>query len=65
MQVCVIVWVQVWETESGQAWTLKLPHGIRNISTQLLKSNSCVLSKGYKYAVAGVRSVSVIYLPVD
>ncbi|KAK3849709.1 hypothetical protein Pcinc_043548 [Petrolisthes cinctipes] len=46
---------QVWETESGQAWTLKLPHGIRNISTQLLKSNSCVLSKGYKYAVAGVR----------
>ncbi|KAK4290424.1 hypothetical protein Pmani_036667 [Petrolisthes manimaculis] len=46
---------QVWETESGQAWRLKLPHGIRNISTQLLKSNSCVLSKGYKYAVAGVR----------
>ncbi|XP_069948531.1 NACHT and WD repeat domain-containing protein 2 [Cherax quadricarinatus] len=46
---------QVWEVEAGEAWTLKLPHGIRNISTQLLKSNSCVLSKGYKYAVAGVR----------
>ncbi|KAG7172706.1 NACHT and WD repeat domain-containing protein 2-like [Homarus americanus] len=46
---------QVWEVESGAAWTLMLPHGIRNISTQLLKSNSCVLSKGYKYAVAGVR----------
>ncbi|XP_069163973.1 NACHT and WD repeat domain-containing protein 2 [Procambarus clarkii] len=46
---------QVWEVEQGRAWTLKLPHGIRNISTQLLKSNSCVLSKGYKYAVAGVR----------
>ncbi|XP_050688331.1 NACHT and WD repeat domain-containing protein 2-like [Eriocheir sinensis] len=46
---------QVWEVESGKVWTLRLPHGIRNISTQLLKSNSCVLSKGYKYAVAGVR----------
>ncbi|XP_037797036.1 NACHT and WD repeat domain-containing protein 2-like [Penaeus monodon] len=46
---------KVWEVESGKGWTLRLPHGIRNISTQLLKSNSCVLSKGYKYAVAGVR----------
>ncbi|ROT75470.1 putative NACHT and WD repeat domain-containing protein 2 isoform X2 [Penaeus vannamei] len=46
---------KAWEVESGKGWTLRLPHGIRNISTQLLKSNSCVLSKGYKYAVAGVR----------
>ncbi|XP_047484728.1 uncharacterized protein LOC125036301 [Penaeus chinensis] len=46
---------KAWEVDSGQGWTLRLPHGIRNISTQLLKSNSCVLSKGYKYAVAGVR----------
>ncbi|KAK8403257.1 hypothetical protein O3P69_000406 [Scylla paramamosain] len=46
---------QVWEVVSGKVWTLRLPHGIRNISTQLLKSNSCVLSKEYKYAVAGVR----------
>ncbi|XP_076047272.1 NACHT and WD repeat domain-containing protein 2 [Oratosquilla oratoria] len=45
----------VWEVETGTGWHLRLPHGIRNISTKLLESNSCVLSKGYDYAVAGVR----------
>ncbi|XP_068248399.1 NACHT and WD repeat domain-containing protein 2 [Palaemon carinicauda] len=46
---------QVWEVASGKGWTLQLPHGVRNISTRLLKSNTCILSKGYHHAVAGVR----------
>lgn len=35
--------------------TCLLPEGIRNISTKLLESNSCVLSKDAVYAIAGVR----------
>ncbi|CAG4962206.1 unnamed protein product [Colias eurytheme] len=34
---------------------LKLPHTIRNISTKMTQSNSFMISKNYKYAVAGVR----------
>ena len=33
--------------------TLRLPSGIRNIATKTNKSNSCVLSAGHVYAVAG------------
>ncbi|RXG53430.1 hypothetical protein Avbf_10922 [Armadillidium vulgare] len=46
----------IWEIESGKVWSLSLPHGVRNISTQVLQSTSCVLSRGFKYAVAGVSS---------
>ncbi|KAL7638639.1 UNVERIFIED_CONTAM: hypothetical protein RMT77_011211 [Armadillidium vulgare] len=46
---------EIWEIESGKVWSLSLPHGVRNISTQVLQSTSCVLSRGFKYAVAGVR----------
>lgn len=34
---------------------LQLPHGIRNISTKMLRSNSVMLSASRDYAVAGVR----------
>lgn len=34
---------------------LKLPHGIRNISTRVLVSNSFMISASRDYAVAGVR----------
>ncbi|CAL8088660.1 unnamed protein product [Orchesella dallaii] len=46
---------KVWNLESGRMVTLLLPEGIRNISTKLLESNSCVLSKDAIYAIAGVR----------
>lgn len=35
--------------------TLKLPHGIRNITARMTKSNSCMLSQNREYVVAGVR----------
>lgn len=36
---------------------LALPHGVRNISTKLMSSNSMMISSKYDYAVAGVRLV--------
>ena len=45
----------------GSVITLKLPSGIRNISTKMNKSNSCVLSVENKYAVAGIRKELYIW----
>lgn len=39
----------------GQAIYLPLPHGVRNISTKMMQSNSIMLSSKIDYAVAGVR----------
>ena len=58
---------QLWRTgkssakEEGKGTTLKLPSGIRNISTKMNKSNSCVLSSGNHYAVAGIRKELYIW----
>ena len=53
--------LQVFEVASGKMVTLLLPdNGIRNISTKLLESNSCVLSKDSTYAIAGVRFVQAV-----
>lgn len=41
--------------------TLRLPSGIRNIATKMNKSNSCVLSAGHVYAVAGIRKELYIW----
>jgi len=38
-----------------EAVVLSLPHGVRNISTRPLESNSVMLDAFKKYAVAGVR----------
>ena len=45
----------------GSITTLKLPSGIRNISTKMNKSNSCVLSSGNAYAIAGIRKELYIW----
>ena len=45
--------------------TLKLPSGIRNISTKMNKSNSCVLSAGNKFAIAGIRKELYIWSVKD
>lgn len=38
-----------------EAVVLHLPHGVRNISTRVLESNSVMLDANKQYAVAGVR----------
>ncbi|XP_046671615.1 NACHT and WD repeat domain-containing protein 2 [Homalodisca vitripennis] len=48
-----IVWLLGGERKS--AIVLQLPHGIRNISTRMLRSNSIMLSANRDFAVAGVR----------
>ena len=40
---------------------LKLPSGIRNITTRMNKSNSCVLSARQEYAIAGIRKELYIW----
>lgn len=47
----------VWELEAERVTVLPLPHGVRNISTRMLQSNSCMLSAARDYCVAGVRFV--------
>lgn len=39
----------------GEAIYLALPHGVRNISTKMMQSNSIMISSKIDYAVAGVR----------
>ena len=39
----------------GEAIYLALPHGVRNISTTLMQSNSLMISSKMDYAIAGVR----------
>ena len=62
---------QLWRTTTNEAGVegsitnLKLPSGIRNISTKMNKSNSCVLSKENKYAVAGIRKELYIWSVKD
>lgn len=51
----------VWDMEGeaaikhGQAIYLALPHGVRNITTKMMQSNSIMVSSQLNYAVAGVR----------
>lgn len=46
---------RVERSECTSAIVLHLPHGIRNISTRMLRSNSVMLSANRDFAVAGVR----------
>jgi hypothetical protein len=54
----------VWELADGAQWrnqaiVLPLPHGVRNISTCVLCSNSCMVSAARDYVIAGVRLTKV------
>lgn len=40
---------------ADEAIYLSLPHGVRNISTKMMSSNSMMISMNLDYAVAGVR----------
>jgi WD40 repeat protein len=40
---------------------LNLPPGIRNVAKKMNKSNSCILSSGHKYAIAGIRKQMYIW----
>ncbi|XP_044733634.1 NACHT and WD repeat domain-containing protein 2 [Chrysoperla carnea] len=46
---------------SNFAMELMLPHGVRNISTKMLVSNSIMLSAHKDYAVAGVRKLLYVW----
>lgn len=41
--------------QDGEAIYLPLPHGVRNISTKMIQSNSIMISSKMDYAIAGVR----------
>lgn len=46
----------VWDvTNEVEPKMLLLPHGMRNISTKVMQSNSFMISAARDYAVAGVR----------
>ncbi|XP_046986255.1 NACHT and WD repeat domain-containing protein 2 [Schistocerca americana] len=47
----------VWDVRASEPApaVLALPHGVRNISTRILHSNSCMVSAARDFAVAGVR----------
>ena len=48
---------QLWKTGKNATMraTFALPHGIRNVSKKMNKSNNCVLSARNEYAIAGIR----------
>ena len=60
--------VQLWRRGANQRHasmkhinTFLLPHGIRNVSKRMNKSNNCVLSANNRYAIAGIRKVLYIW----
>lgn len=54
-----IVWNFNEESRIGErAIYLPLPHGVRNISTKMMSSNSMMISSKLDYSVAGVRFAS-------
>lgn len=44
---------------NGEANYLALPHGVRNITTKMMISNSIMISASLDYAVSGVRQVNL------
>ncbi|XP_063218680.1 NACHT and WD repeat domain-containing protein 2 [Bacillus rossius redtenbacheri] len=50
-----VIWDVSENNSNAAALALSLPHGVRNISTRLLQSNSCMVSATRDYVVAGVR----------
>lgn len=49
--------------EETKVAMLLLPHGVRNISTKMLESNSVMLDSSKQYAVAGVRYAKRVTVP--
>ena len=49
-----VVW-DLGNSINGEAIYLALPHGVRNITTKMMMSNSIMVSASLDYAVAGVR----------
>lgn len=56
-----IVWDFGKESRIGDgAIYLPLPHGVRNISTKMMTSNSMMISSKLDYSVAGVRYIFIL-----
>jgi len=47
----------IWDLSSDGTKVLHLPHGVRNITINMMQSNSCMLSADKRFLVAGVRLV--------
>lgn len=45
----------IWDLSSDDTKVLLLPHGVRNITINMMQSNSCMLSADKRFLVAGVR----------
>jgi len=45
----------IWDLSSNGIKLLHLPHGVRNITINMMQSNSCMLSADKRFLVAGVR----------
>ncbi|CAB4067000.1 unnamed protein product [Lepeophtheirus salmonis] len=56
---------QIWMRFSNESSTLFLPSGVRNISTKMNKSSSCVLSSNHTYAITGIRKELYIWTVKD
>lgn len=52
----------VWDLSSDDTKILYLPHGVRNITINMMQSNSCMLSADKRFLVSGVRySITITY----
>jgi len=45
----------IWDLSLDTIKLLHLPHGVRNITINMMQSNSCMLSSDKRFLVAGVR----------
>lgn len=50
----------VWDLSTDATKVLHLPHGVRNITINMMQSNSCMLSADKRFLVAGVRYLQII-----
>ncbi|KAE9539917.1 hypothetical protein AGLY_005169 [Aphis glycines] len=51
----------IWDLSSDGTKVLHLPHGVRNITINMMQSNSCMLSADKRFLVAGVRKMLYVW----
>ncbi|XP_050546334.1 NACHT and WD repeat domain-containing protein 2 isoform X3 [Daktulosphaira vitifoliae] len=51
----------VWDLSLNNTKILFLPHGVRNITINMMQSNSCMLSSDKRFLIAGVRKMLYIW----
>uniref|UniRef100_A0A2H8TJ14 Guanine nucleotide-binding protein subunit beta-like protein n=3 Tax=Melanaphis sacchari TaxID=742174 RepID=A0A2H8TJ14_9HEMI len=51
----------IWDLSLDGTKVLHLPHGVRNITINMMQSNSCMLSADKRFLVAGVRKMLYVW----